>query len=170
MTLRLILVGHAKSAWGDPLAADHDRALNARGRDAAVRVGRWLAAEGHLPDSAQVSTALRTRETWDLIAAQLPRAPEARFVAALYHASPEVMLRSLHKAEGATLLMLGHNPGIAGFAGWLMHGPPQHARFRDYPTCATLVAEFPVDSWAEVAPGTGAALAFVVPRELPEPS
>jgi phosphohistidine phosphatase len=170
MTLRLILVRHAKSAWDDPAAADHDRTLNARGRDAAARIGAWLVAEGHLPDAALVSTATRTRQTWDLIAAQLPEPPEPRFLSALYHAPPEVMLGCLHKAEGRRVLMLGHNPGIAAFARWLLDRPPRHPRFADYPTCATLVAGFPAAAWAEVTPGSGEALAFVTPRELPEPA
>jgi hypothetical protein len=29
---RLILIRHAKSDWGDPTRADHDRPLNRRGR------------------------------------------------------------------------------------------------------------------------------------------
>ena len=35
-----------------------------------------------------------------------------------------------------------------------------------YPTCATLVAEFDAASWAELRPGTGRALDFIVPRDL----
>lgn len=168
MNLRLILMRHAKSSWDDPAAADRDRPLNPRGRDAAGRVGCWLVREGHLPDAALVSSALRTRETWELVAAELPIAPEPTILDALYHASPDVMLRCLRRAQGATVLMLGHNPGIAAFAGEMLARQPGHARFADYPTAATLVAEFPAERWAEVAPGSGRAQAFVVPRELPE--
>lgn len=168
MTLRLILIRHAKSSWDDPLAPDHARVLNARGRDAAGRVGRWLAAGGYRPDTALVSTAARTRETWALLAPHLHGAPEPVFLDALYHAGPEVMLRCLQRAGGQTALMLGHNPGIAAFAEWILAAAPRHPRFADYPTCATLVAEFPAADWASVTPGSGVARAFVVPRELPE--
>ena len=166
--LRLILVRHAKSSWDDPLAPDHARVLNARGRDAAGRVGRWLAAEGYLPDAALVSTAVRTRETWALLSAELPRPPAPVFLDALYHAGPEIMLRCLAGAEGRSVLMLGHKPGIAAFAVWMLERTARHPRFADYPTCATLVAEFDAARWSDVAPGSGRALAFVVPRELPE--
>ena len=166
--LRLVLVRHAKSAWDDPLAADHARVLNARGRDAARRVGRWLEAEGHLPAEALVSSAARTRETWALMAGEWAAAPAPRVMEALYHAGPEVMLRCLAQAEESPLLMLGHNPGIAAFALWLLEKAPRHPRFADYPTGATLVAEFPAARWEEVAPGSGRVLGFVVPRELPE--
>jgi len=165
--LRLILVRHAKSSWDDPLAPDHARVLNARGREAAGRIGRWLASEGHHPDAALVSTAARTRETWALMSAHLPQSPEPVFLDALYHAGPEVMLRVLAGARGRTVLMLGHNPGCAAFAVWMLEKAPRHARLADYPTCATLVAGFEADCWDAVEPGTGRALAFVIPRELP---
>ena len=166
MSLRLLLIRHAKSSWDDPRAADHARVLNPRGRDAAARIGRWLAAGGHRPDAALVSTAARTRETWALIAPHLAQPPAAVFLDALYHAGPEVMLRCLQRAEGRTVAMIGHNPGIAAFALWMLEKAPRHLRFADYPTCATLVAEFDADGWAEVTPGSGKALDFVVPRDL----
>ena len=166
MTLRLILMRHAKSAWDDPMARDHDRVLNARGRSAAARMGRWLAARGDLPDAALVSSAARTRETWALVAGQWPGAPEPQILDRLYHAGPEVMLQALQRAQGQSVLMLGHNPGIAAFAVWMVAAAPRHPRFADYPTCATLVADFDVESWDRVAPGSGRTVAFAIPREL----
>ena len=167
MALRLILVRHAKSDWTDPVGSDHARVLNPRGRKAAVRMGKWLAAQGVTPGEALVSTAARTRETWALMAPELPGAPEPRFLDALYHAGPDVMLRALQTAEADTVLMLGHNPGIAAFARWLLDEPPKHGRFADYPTCATLIARFDVADWGGVGPARGVAEAFAIPRELP---
>ena len=39
MTIRLALVRHAKSDWGDPDLDDHDRPLNERGLRDAGAVG-----------------------------------------------------------------------------------------------------------------------------------
>jgi len=44
--------------------------------------------------------------------------------------------------------------------------PPAHPRFHDYPTAATLVAEFDIDRWRDADFGTARAVDFVVPREL----
>ncbi|MBL4558811.1 MAG: histidine phosphatase family protein [Rhodobacteraceae bacterium] len=63
---------HAKSDWGDPTRADHDRPLNRRGRRAAPLIGRWLAAQGAIPDAVLTSSARRTRETWDRMAPAFP--------------------------------------------------------------------------------------------------
>ena len=50
MTCRLILIRHAKSSWDDPMADDHARVLNGRGRASAAAIGGWLAAKSYLPD------------------------------------------------------------------------------------------------------------------------
>ncbi len=168
MTRTLILIRHAKSAWDDPLLADHDRPLNDRGWQAAARVGAWLARQGLVPEAALVSSALRAQQTWARLAERLPSPPLPETVPRLYHAGPDVMLAALQGARGGCVAMVGHNPGIAWFARQLLSRPPGHPRFADYPTGATLVARFDVPDWSAVSFGTGAAVDFVVPRALPE--
>lgn len=166
MTRRLILTRHAKSAWDDPTMKDHDRPLNARGRAASADLGAWLASRGYLPDEVLCSDALRTRETWEGIAPAIPAPPQVTLKPALYHAGPDVMLAVLKRAKGETVLMLGHNPGIAEFAARIIARAPQHDGFAHYPTGATLVASFEIDSWDEVGFGLGATRDFTVPREI----
>ncbi len=166
MTRRLILTRHAKSSWDDPTMSDHDRPLNARGRGAADDLGGWLASRGYLPDEALVSDARRTQETWERIAARLPATVPASFKPALYHAGVDVMLAVLRHARADCVMMIGHNPGIADFAERLVARAPQHPGFRRYPTCATLVADFEIDDWAQAGLGMGAARDFIVPRDL----
>ncbi len=166
MTLRLILTRHAKSDWDNPLLSDHQRPLNKRGQRAAPLIGRWLAEKGYQPQEALVSDATRTRETWALLCAELTATVPVHFEPALYHASPDIMLRALQTAKEQCVIMIGHNPGIAAFADMLLRDDPGHPAFARYPTCATLVAEFEADSWGDIRPGTGRALDFIVPREL----
>jgi len=47
---QLILMRHAKSAWGDPSLGDHARPLNKRGQRAATALGYWLHAKDLVPD------------------------------------------------------------------------------------------------------------------------
>jgi phosphohistidine phosphatase len=63
-------------------------------------------------------------------------------------------------------MMIGHNPGIADFAGRIVAVPPRNPEFARYPTGATLVAEFAVDNWEDVGFGSGVTVDFIVPREL----
>lgn len=159
---KLILMRHAKSSWADALAEDHDRVLNARGRAAAEAMGNWLRAQGHLPDEALVSDAARTRQTF----ARLGLDCAAQFRDALYHASAQAMLNVLQEARGDSVLMLGHNPGIADFAAQLVRDPPKNSRFHDYPTCATLVATFEIEDWRALRLHTGKTLDFMIPRDI----
>jgi phosphohistidine phosphatase len=167
MTKRLILTRHAKSSWDDPMTPDHDRPLNDRGRAAAADLGEWLASRGYLPDEVLCSDAVRTRETWEGIAPGLPASPAPVLKPALYHAGPDVMLAVLRHAKGDCVMMIGHNPGIAEFAGRIVAQHPHHPGFRHYPTGATLVTSFEIDSWSDLVFGMGAVRDFIVPREIP---
>ncbi|MGP1356931.1 SixA phosphatase family protein [Roseicyclus sp.] len=169
MTLRLVLIRHAKSDWDDPAVDDHDRPLNARGRRSAPRIGAWLADRGFVPDAVLCSTALRTRETWALIAPNLPRAPEPVFTRGLYLAAPADMLNAIRDTDAPRLAVIGHNPGIGSLARSLCQTPPAHEKFGLYPTGATLVLDFEAPHWAEISPGTGRVADFAIPRDLPDP-
>ncbi|WP_095587572.1 SixA phosphatase family protein [Actibacterium ureilyticum] len=166
MTLRLILTRHAKSSWDSPDMQDHDRPLNDRGRQAAPAISAWLAEHGHIPAEVVCSTARRTLETWAAMATRFPDGIILRRSPELYHATPDMMLKVLHGCASSPVMMLGHNPGIAGLASALLQFPVDHPRFGRYPTCATLVAEFDAEDWSEVDPGSGRAIDFIVPRDL----
>ncbi len=163
MSLTLILTRHAKSSWDDPMLEDHDRPLNKRGRKSALAISGWLQHNGWLPDEVLSSTSARTRETWDRMGL---KADKICFHRSLYHAAPEDMLIELSGATEPTVLMLGHNPGIAGFANRILRDTPNHARFNDYPTCATTVIRFLITDWADIQWNSGEVLGFTLPREL----
>ncbi|MEF3048446.1 SixA phosphatase family protein [Pseudotabrizicola sp. L79] len=163
---RLILTRHAKSSWDDPLTPDHDRPLNDRGKAAAADLGQWLASRGYVPDEVLCSDAERTRSTFSGIAPALPGTPVLELKPTLYHAGPDVMLAVLRHAKGDVVMMIGHNPGIAEFAGRLVAQAPRNAEFSRYPTGATLVVDFAVDTWADVGFGMGTVDDFIIPREI----
>lgn len=164
MTLRLILMRHAKSDWDDPLQSDHARPLNSRGRASAKSMGDWLRSQNIAPDVALVSDARRTQETFARLALS---ETELLLKPSLYLAGAALMMDVLQSAENAaTVLMLGHNPSIAELAERLVHQPPKHPRFFDYPTCATLVVDFDVSDWSEVSFGRGKPINFAIPRDV----
>ena len=162
MTCTLILMRHAKSDWGSPGLPDHDRPLNGRGTGDAPLMGDWLRAGGHLPDEVLCSTATRTRQTLAGLALDAP----VQFLPALYHADPETMMQALQKAKARRVLMIGHNPGIAAFAADLLDKAPDHPRFQDYPTCATLVARFDIGTWDDLRWHSGQPVAFAIPADF----
>lgn len=164
MTRHLILMRHAKSDWGSPGLSDHARPLNGRGTGDAPIMGAWLRRGGYLPDEILCSTATRTRET--LQGLGLEAGIATQFLAALYHADPDTMFETLQQAKGQSVLMLGHNPGIAHFAADLVRHAPDHPRFDDYPTCATLVVRFDITDWSALQNRSGHCVAFTIPADL----
>lgn len=167
---RLLMLRHAKAA---PLAkgeADIDRPLAPKGRRAAPRMGAYLAAEGLIPDLALVSSAQRTRETWDLVGPSLGEVA-VRFEPQIYEASADRLLALLRGVEDGigTLLIIGHNPGLADLAGRLTGQGDRAAASRmarKFPTAALAVIEFDVEVWSEAAPRSGRLDRFVTPKTL----
>ncbi|MXW16911.1 MAG: histidine phosphatase family protein [Gemmatimonadetes bacterium] len=167
---RLLLARHAKSSWGDPSLADHDRPLNKRGRRAAPLVAATLADRGFVPDAVQSSSACRTRETWEFMAPHLGGHPHVEFLSELYLASPRAVLRTIATAPASahTLMVLGHNPSTHALAAYLARTGDQEKRdriIRSFPTGAVAVVELAGDDWSDAGTG-GELLDYVIPKML----
>jgi phosphohistidine phosphatase len=166
---QLLLLRHAKSSWDDPDHADFDRPLSARGLKAASLVGRELARRDWLPDLALVSPALRTRDTWRLVSAELTARVPAEFAETLYDATAADVLAQLRQASASTLLVLGHNPGLEELAKRLADARSDARaleRLRDkFPTAA--LARFVVDGgWADLDFGGARLTHCIRPKDL----
>ncbi|WP_132033807.1 SixA phosphatase family protein [Aquabacter spiritensis] len=167
---RLILFRHAKSDWPEGIA-DQERPLAARGRQAAPRMGRYLADEGLRPDKVLVSPARRTRETWDLVGAEFPAPPDSVSEPRIYEAPAARLLAVVREQapEIQTLMLVGHNPGLEELADLLVqHGSTtaRGAMDEKFPTGAVAVIDLPIDAWSAVAPESGRLDRFVTPRIL----
>lgn len=108
--MRLLLLRHAKSAWPDDVP-DERRPLNDRGRRDAPAVGRWLAEQPPV-QLALVSPATRARQTWALVAAELPAPPRHRVEPALYFAGPREIVAAALETGLDTVLVVAHNPDL----------------------------------------------------------
>ncbi len=160
---RLILMRHAKSDWSRDGTADIARPLNERGRKSASALGNWLREMQYIPDEVICSSATRTRQT--LAGLSLPEVTTS-FARNLYLAEPEEMAAVLRGTGGETVLMLGHNSGIATLAEALLKTPPSDDDFGRYPTGATLVADFDISEWKDLQMHSGTVIDFTVLRRL----
>lgn len=161
--LRLILMRHAKSDWGDPGLSDHDRPLNPRGQRDAPRMARWLADAGWVPDLVLASTATRVRETIQGMEAVWESVPPVLYSDALYLASPEELLRTIRSdaISGDTLLVVAHNPGlqilVSQLAGELV----------SFPTAAMALFHVNATHWSDVISAKQACLVHLIrPKEI----
>ncbi|MGH1368085.1 MAG: SixA phosphatase family protein [Maritimibacter sp.] len=166
MTKRLILIRHAKSAWDDPFMSDHDRPLNARGRESATAIGGWLKKSGYDVKAALVSSAERTRETWDNLAAAANLSIAPDILPPLYLAEPDLMLNILKDQSGDNIALIAHNPGIAYLAHGLLKTPPSDSRFDRFPTGTTCVIDLDIDAWSSLTWRAGVLTDLAFPRDL----
>ena len=167
-----LLLRHAKSAWGTPGLADHERPLNDRGEQAARRMADYIARDAPPPDLILCSTSVRTRQTLAALVPRLPApAPPIALEKGLYLASETALFARLRAIpdETDTVLLIGHNEGIWQLAELLAgHGPAGLlSALRDkYPTGALAVLRAPAERWADLAVGSAELRAFVRPRDL----
>ena len=164
--MRLIITRHAKSSWSDPLLRDHDRPLSGRGKRSSELIGQWLSCNGHAPGHVMCSSARRTQDTWRGISAIVGKPELVEILPELYHAGPGEMTRTALRARHSPAMIIGHNPGIGGFAEWICAEPPDHPDFMRFPTGATLVCDMDERVWRTAMHRAGTVLAFTVPREL----
>ncbi|MFJ7907400.1 SixA phosphatase family protein [Kitasatospora sp. NPDC096204] len=167
-TRRIVLVRHAKSEHPDDVD-DHDRPLAGRGRKDAPAAGRWLAGNDVTPDLVLVSTAVRTRETWKLVAAELPSEPRTVHEERLYEASLGELIALLNQTsdEVRNLVVVGHNPGVHALADALAGEAEGDALARmnrsGFPTSAIAVLAFE-GSWKAVEHGVARLTDFWAPH------
>lgn len=160
---RLLLLRHAKSDWGADYGGDHERPLNPRGREAAARVGRALAALGQVPQAVLTSSAVRARETVERAAEAGGWSCPVEVSRDLYLSSTEDVLAAVRWQDDAVerLLVAGHEPVWSALVGELVGG----ARVK-FPTAALARLDLGVGRWADVRPGAGTLAWLLTPKVL----
>jgi len=167
----LYLLRHAKSDWSEKSLDDHDRPLSARGERAAAAMGQYFTQTGVSLDLALCSTATRARQTWDLLSANWPSAPDVEFESGLYLAGSAGLLNRIKKVDPSldSVLVIGHNPDIER----LILGVARKGRgdslaraAEKVPTCAFAELCLDGDTWSDFEPGTAVLEKFVAPKDL----
>ncbi len=173
----LWILRHAKAVpeptWG---GLDRDRPLADRGRGDAAALGRRLAGEdpplgltGQVaPEVALCSSAVRTRETAELVLGPTEgRVPLAAY-RSLYQATPETVLTYLREVDerAGSALVVGHNPTMYLLARDLLPDDSDDRLTLEsggFPTCGLAVLDLRVGAWEDVAPGCGNLVGLFAP-------
>lgn len=143
---RLLILRHAKSSWADSSQDDWERPLNERGCRDAPRVGEWLRERSVMPDVIITSDAVRARTTAQAVAEAAGYPREIVADPSLYLATPEDLLDVLNavRDEMATVLIVGHNPGLEGLVRLLT------GEHYGLVTAALVALDVPIDRWIEL--------------------
>jgi phosphohistidine phosphatase len=153
MTTTLILMRHAQAVDRMETDDDFERGLTARGRTDSEAGGLALQAMGLSVDLALVSPAWRTRQTCDQLLPLLGE-PDIQDPMALYHASTDMLERAVTGAfdQADSILLVGHNPGIGGFAHKLaMLAGARLSLPAGYPPATATVFQLPKPDLSEAA-------------------
>jgi phosphohistidine phosphatase len=145
MTARTLLVLRHASAANDHGNNDGTRPLTKVGLAEASAVGRQLAELK--PEYVLCSTAVRARQTWQQIRAELPVQPVLEEPPQIYAATADTLRELLWVTpdQYTTVLLIGHNPAVHELA-WslLAEQAPQH-----FPPASLAVVRF-TGGWTDL--------------------
>lgn len=143
--LKLILLRHAKSSWAQGGQSDFDRDLTERGEHDAITMGQRMKARGIKPGITLSSPAMRAWRTSELVSGELGMG-ESTITCdrRLYLAEPGDLMAVIREQSAAPgeIMLVGHNPGLTGFAGRLTD-----AYVDSMPTCSYAEISFDLDNW-----------------------
>lgn len=138
--MQLILVRHADA---EPDAAtDAERPLTPLGHAQAAALCRALRRVGGM-DALLSSPAVRARQTAEAVAPLLPPGESVVVTDALaVDRLDRRAIAGLCRGH-AVVVLVGHMPDIAAFAGWLLTGSDRHADALPFEKCAAASIRFP---------------------------
>ncbi|MCP1726551.1 phosphohistidine phosphatase [Natronospira proteinivora] len=115
---RLILMRHGEAGTASAMgvAGDYERPLTQRGAVDVQQMAGWLKAQQWAPEAILCSPARRTRETARLIREGLSLPEHSEQVDEQLYLAEESTLLSVLAEQSAkiqTLMLVGHNPGLA---------------------------------------------------------
>ena len=145
--MRVFLVRHGEAEPGHDVP-DRARALTSVGRLQARELGEWLSRRSFPPTVARVSSARRAVETAGQILPRLGIEDDPDGADALYLASAAELFGLLAGSakSGASVMLIGHNPGMAELAiGLSRRGHPETVR--------RMASRFPPAACAELELG-----------------
>lgn len=164
MTLTLYILRHAHAVH-DHSYADFDRPLTHGGTREAAEIGKLLAVRGDRPARILCSSAQRTRETLAGVLGDLAHECAVDLTQRLYDADAAKLLGIVHEqADAPSLMLIGHNPGLAELALELSGCGDEGALQRlheGFPPAALAVIEFDAAAhWSDISPTSGRLLAL----------
>jgi phosphohistidine phosphatase len=123
-------------------------------------------------DAVIASPAVRVKETLAEVEASFGAALSPSFDKRVYLAPASTLLDLVHEADdgAATLLIVGHNPGLEQLA-MMLGGQDgadgaRAALARKYPTATIAEIVLEVDRWSDAVEGGGTLTRFIRPRDL----
>ena len=173
---RITLIRHGKTEISSHEKHDFDRSLISRGQQNSSAVGAFLREHKMLPQLVLVSSAARTRETYEFMKLQWPDGIAVKFIDELYEASADTLLSVILNNCGAqsNLAVIGHNPSLVILLNYMV-ADNHHAAFNGrvtehdlsyFPTCCFADIGFEAPRINDIVVRSGKLLSMIRVRDL----
>jgi phosphohistidine phosphatase len=161
----LLLMRHARSSWDDSNQADQERPLNKRGRRDAPMMGQLLIDRELIPQLILSSSAVRARQTAEIVAEAAQYQGEIVYLDRLYMAEADEYINTLRELPDQIerVMVIGHNPSLESVLQVLAD------RVESLPTAVLAYIVLSVEHWSELSTKTsGEVVEIWRPKELRE--
>ena len=173
---RITLIRHGKTEIHSVVREDFDRSLTLRGQQNSAAVGMFMSEHKMLPQIVLVSSAARTRQTYELIKLQWPRGIIVRFLDKLYDASADTVLNAIFDncRLHSNVAVIGHNPSLVILLNHML-AENHHAAFNGrvtehdlsyFPTCCFADIGFESPLLKDIVSDSGKLLSMKRARDL----
>lgn len=166
MVRTLYLIRHGEAEESMSSEKDFDRRLTPLGHRNSSRMGKLLSDYDVNPDLLIASTAVRARDTAELISEQI-KLPSNKidYLDEVYKASVRSLFNFISEldVEYKTVVIVGHNPVLIYLGEYLTK-----KAIGTLVPCGILQIGFDVDSWSSVAEGNGTLMNYYVPAAFKE--
>ena len=158
----LFVLRHAKSSWSNPGLRDFERPLNKRGRLAAPRIGKEMAARNYRPEIIISSPAERAKQTTSLVVEAAGLKTPVTFDPGIYGSGVNSLVYIVSEIPDTveSAMIVGHNPGFE-YLVETVTGLSERM-----PTAALAVIRISGESWSEFSSGCGDLIDLLRPKDL----
>lgn len=152
---QLYILRHAQALSTEPGGTDKSRRLSPKGLADAKALGAVMFKQDMRPDLALCSPATRTRETLSAVLEGVGAETPADFPEVFYNAGADAYFAGIHGASDnvASLLVVGHNPGLHMLAAQLAKddsGSLMNRLAGGYAPATLTVLECGAESWSDI--------------------
>lgn len=161
----LLLMRHAKSSWKDESLTDHERPLKKRGKKDTKLIAKVIKKKNLIPDLILCSSAVRTKETVEILTEALDYDGKIIYSDELYMGEPQDFVNALKdvKNKYESVLVVAHNPGLEAYL-QIIDG-----KIESVPTAGLGYLVLVLEDWNEISLETmGDLIGFWKPKELRE--
>ena len=160
---QIFLLRHAKSDWSTLGQQDFERPLVKRGINDALLISQYIQDKKHSVDAVFCSSAIRTKETFDLCAHSFNFSIEkATYLDELYFVSVDKAIKLIKGQNNdlSSVLLVGHNPTMH-----ILLEEITGKTIDSFSTCA--LAQICIEnSWKDLSLKNCELKSFIRPKEL----